>query len=92
MKVHDSLKKKWEKFTGIYAYYPKHRTERLLKHITLTIAVIDGKTRVLLTKLTGKQREVLSLLELKENVFCTLPGIFMIWKYYYRIESNYRHA
>ena len=82
-KVHDSLKKKQEKFTGIYAYYPKHTTERpraerlleIFNDITLTIAMIDGKTRVLLTKLTDKQRKVLSLLGLKESIYSKLTDI-----------------
>ena len=82
-KVHSSLIKKGEKFMGIYAYYPKHTTERprgerlleIFNDITLTIVVIGGKTRVLLTKLTDKQREVLSLLDLKESVFSKLTDI-----------------
>ena len=37
--------------------------------------MIDGKTRVLLTKLTDKQRKVLSLLGLKESIYSKLTDI-----------------
>jgi transposase len=83
IKVYDSLKKKKEKFIGIYAYYSNHKTdkpraERLLEifhDITLTLNIIDGKKHVLLTTLTDKQRKVLSLLDLKESIYSKLTDI-----------------